>query len=103
METCIGHVTHYYNHLGVAVLSLTQELKIDEIVHIFGHTTDLYQKAWSLEIEHHKIPSASPGIEVALKVAEPVHEGDKVFLVTEATPEERKEILLDQLFEKEGP
>jgi hypothetical protein len=103
METCIGHVKHYYNHLGVAVLSLSQELQIDQVVHIYGHNTDLYQKAWSLEIDHHKVQFACPGTDVALKVADPVHEGDSIFLVEEISPEEKREIMLDQLFEKEGP
>jgi hypothetical protein len=46
MEAYIGVVTHYFNHLGVAVLSLTGELKIGEVIHIVGHTTDFYQENW---------------------------------------------------------
>jgi putative protease len=85
MENCIGHVTHYYDKIGVAVLSLTAELKIHDAIQILGHSSDVVQKVNSLEIEHQKIQSAGPMAEVALKVDEPVHKGDKVFLITEET------------------
>ncbi len=101
METCVGHVTHYFNHLGVAVLALDRELKENKILHFFGHTTDFYQKAWSMEIEHHGVQLVDPGKEVAVKVAEPVREGDLVYIVEETSPSDTKEILIQQLFEKE--
>ena len=85
MENCIGNVTHYYNKIGVAVLALTAELKIHDAIQILGRSTDLIQKVNSLEIDHQKIQSAGPIEEVALKVEEPVHEGDRVFLITEDT------------------
>lgn len=85
MEHNIGRVTHYYDKIGVAVLSLTAELKINDTIQILGHTTDLVQKVNSLEIDHRKIQSAGPKVEVALKVDEPVHEGDKIFLITDVT------------------
>ncbi len=99
METCVGHVTHYFNHLGVAALSLTCEIKINDLLHFAGHSTDFYQKDWSMEIDHKPIQLACPGMEVAIKVAEPVHAGDKVFLVIETTSEEREDILLEQMRE----
>ncbi len=83
MEECIGRVTHYFNKIGVAVLWLTTELKVNDTIQVLGHTTDLIQKVHSLEINHHKIQSAYPGVEVALRVDEPVHKGDKIYIVTE--------------------
>ena len=83
METRIGKVTHYFNHHCVAVLELTEELKIGDLIHILGRNTDFDQRVGSLEIEHHKIQSAGPGRDVALQVIEPVHEGDMVFKTTE--------------------
>jgi hypothetical protein len=103
METCIGHVTHYFNHLSVAALSLNSKIKIDDMLHFWGHSTDFYQQAWSLEIDHHQINLAEVGADVAIKVAQPVREGDKVFLVTETEPGEKKEILFDQLRGWENP
>jgi len=79
MDICVGKVTHYFNHLSVAVLELTEELKVGEAIHILGRVTDFDQHVGSLEVEHHKIQSAGPGAEVALKVIEPVRPGDIVF------------------------
>lgn len=83
METCIGHVTHYYSHLGVAVVRLSDGLKINHFIHFLGFTTDFIQKVWSMEVDHHQIDAAGPGAEVAIKVCDPVREGDRAFLVTE--------------------
>jgi len=84
MEIRIGKVTHYYNQIGVAVLELDDELKIGDKVVFLGHTTDFTQEVTSMEIEHHKILSGGPGMEVALKVDEPVRKGDEVLRVLES-------------------
>jgi putative protease len=83
MDIRVGKVTHYYNHIGVAVLELTEELKVGETIHILGHITDFDQQVGSMEIEHQKIQSAGPGTEVALKVRESVRKGDIVFKFVE--------------------
>jgi translation elongation factor EF-1alpha len=83
MEIKIGKVTHYYNHIGVAVLDLTGELRLGDRILIIGHTTDLSQVVMSMEIEHRKVQVVAPGEEVALKVAEPVHKGDEVYKIVE--------------------
>jgi len=36
-----------------------------------------------MEVEYHKILSGGPGMEVAVKVEEPVRKGDEVFKVLE--------------------
>jgi translation elongation factor EF-1alpha len=79
MDIRVGKVTHYYKHISVAVLELTEELKAGETIHILGRITDFDQRVGSMEIEHQKIQSAGPGTEVALKVTEPVRKGDIVF------------------------
>jgi hypothetical protein len=41
----IGIVTHYYNHLSVATLRLDSgTLRIGDVIHIRGHTTDFSQR-----------------------------------------------------------
>jgi putative protease len=82
METLIGKVTHYYNHISVAVVELSAELKIGDTILFLGHTTDFTQEVTSLEIEHQKIRSAGPQQEVAVKVNEEVSQGDLVYRVT---------------------
>lgn len=83
MEIRIANITHYFARIGVAVLSLVQELKVGDTIHILGHTTDFTQKVASLEIEHHKVLSVGPGDDVALKIAEPVRKSDVVYKVVE--------------------
>ena len=87
MEVEIGKVTHYYNHINVAVLSLTDTLKLGDKIHIKGHTTDLIERVGSMEVEHHSVDWVKPGDNVAIKVNEPVHEHDTVYLVVEETLE----------------
>jgi translation elongation factor EF-1alpha len=84
MEIRIGKVTHYYNRIGVAVLELEDVIKTGDTIVFLGHTTDFSQEVTSMEIEHHKIQSAGPGMEVALKVGEPVRSGDELFKVIES-------------------
>jgi putative protease len=82
MESAIGTITHYYSHLNVAVLQLTDRLKVGETIHIFGHTTDFTQKVTSMEVNHHRVVVVEPGDNVALKVLEPVREHDRIYRVT---------------------
>jgi translation elongation factor EF-1alpha len=81
MENKIGHVIHYFNNIGVAVLYLTEELKVGDNVHFLGHTTDFVQKVTSMEVTHKKIQVAKPEDEVAMKVDEPVRGNDEIYKV----------------------
>jgi hypothetical protein len=83
METAIGKVTHFYNQICVAVLQLNKELRVGDIIHFVGHTTDFEQRVDSLEIEHHKVEAGTVGSEVALKVEQEVRKGDTIFKVSE--------------------
>jgi hypothetical protein len=83
MEVEVGKVTHYYNHIGVAVLSLTDSLKLGDRIHIRGHSTDFTQRITSMEVEHHSLLWVKPGDHVAVRVTQPVHEHDVVYRVVE--------------------
>ncbi len=83
MDIRVGKVTHYFDRISVAVLALSDELKVGDSIHIQGKNTDFTQRVASIEIEHQKLESAGPGKEIALKVLEPVHEGDVIYKVTE--------------------
>ena len=85
MEVEIGRVTHFFNKINVAVMSLTDELKIGETIHILGYTTDFTQKVTSMQIEHKNVDSVKPGDHFAMKVIEPVREHDAVYKVVEET------------------
>lgn len=82
-EKLIGKVTHYFKKIGVAVLELSDEIKVGDTIHIKGHSTDFTQKVVSMQIEHKPIEVGRPGDNIALKVDDVVKEHDLVFKVTE--------------------
>lgn len=79
----VGHVTHYYGRLSVAVLDLTDSIRLGDVVHILGSTTDLRQVVHSLQIEHQAVEEVGPGQEVALQVDRRVRLRDRVFRLDE--------------------
>lgn len=83
MEVEIGKVTHYFNHLNVAVLKLNDSLKLGDEIHFMGHLTDFVQRVTSMEVNHQVVLRVDHGEDVAIKVVEPVREHDVVYKVTE--------------------
>lgn len=82
VEARVGHITHYFSHLGVAgVLIEAEGLKIGDIIRIEGHTTDVTQRVGSMQLDHNPIQEAKPGQDIGLKVEEHVREQDIVFKV----------------------
>jgi putative protease len=81
--TQIGQITHYFDHINVAALALTEPLRVGDTVHILGHSTDFQQKVTSLQIEHQAVDEAKPGDDVGMKVIQKVHAHDKVFKLTD--------------------
>jgi len=79
----IGQITHYFDHINVAVLALTEPLHIGDTVHFLGHSTDFKQEVTSLQIEHQSVDGAKAGDDVAMKVIQKVHAHDKVFKLTD--------------------
>ncbi len=87
MEIEIGRVTHYFNHINVAVLKLTDSLKLGDKIHILGHVTDITERVVSMQVNHHTVVWVKPGDDVAITVNEPVREHDIVYRVIEETLE----------------
>ena len=82
-EHQIGKITHYFDHIAVAVLALTETLRVGDTIHIHGHSTDFTQKVESMQLDHKPVSEGAPGQDVAMKTAQKVHEHDAVFKVTE--------------------
>lgn len=80
-ERAIGKVTHFFGRISVAVLDLTEPLRVGDTIHIKGHSTDLTQKVESMQIEHKDVVEAKPGDKVAIKVAGRVREHDVIYKV----------------------
>lgn len=77
----IGKISHFFGHISVAVIALTDKLKVGDTIRIVGGETDFEQTVDSMEIEHEKIKEAKKGDSVGLKVSQKVHEGYKVYKV----------------------
>lgn len=76
----IGVVTHYFNHLSVAVVKLEKgALRVGDLIHIKGHTSDFAQPVESLEVDHMHVQDARPGESFGLRVREHAREHDVVY------------------------
>lgn len=76
----IGIVTHYYNHLSVAILKLEKGiLRVGDQIHIKGHTSDFAQPVDSMEIDHVHVNEARPGQSFGLRVKDHAREHDVVY------------------------
>lgn len=78
-EKPVGEVTHYFSHINVMAIQLTDRLAVGDHLHIVGHTTDLDCTIQSMEIEHRPVTQAGPGSSVGVKISGRVRPGDHVF------------------------
>ena len=82
-DEAIGTVTHYYSHLGVAIVQINNgALKTGDSIHIQGHSTDFTQPVESMELEHQHIDRAAIGQIIGLRVNDHVRVHDIVYLIT---------------------
>ena len=75
----VGHITHFFSKINVAVLELTAPLALGDRILVKGPTTDFEQVVESMQIEHANIPKAEAGQSVGLKMAEHTKERDVVY------------------------
>lgn len=79
MEKEIGRVSHYFSHLNVAAIELSDTISVGDRVHFSGHTTDFSQTVESMQIGHRSVAKAEPGDDVAIEVLGHVREHDTLF------------------------
>ncbi len=80
-EKLVGRVSHYYGRIGVAVVDVSDTIKVGDTLRIKGGIRDFEQTIDSMEIEHQKVEVATKGQSIGLKVAERVRETDLVYKV----------------------
>ncbi len=82
-ESKIGRVEKYYTKLGVAVITLTAgPLRLGDMIHFLGTTTDFEQPVESMQIEHSPVDQAETGQRVAVQVLAKARQHDLVYKVT---------------------
>jgi len=77
----IGKITHYFSKIEVAVIELSDVLKVGDTVRIVGGATDFNQTVDSMEIEHEKVKEGKVGDSVGFKISQKAREGYKVYKV----------------------
>ncbi len=84
MEEEVGRVLDYYAKISVVAIEVTgDEIKVGDILHFKGATTDFKQVVESMQIEHKPVQVAKRGDKVGIKVNERVRPHDKVYKVIE--------------------
>jgi translation elongation factor EF-1alpha len=81
-EELVGTITHYFPKIEVGVVKLVAEIKVGDVLHVRGNTSDFEQEITSMQLEHAAVETAAAGTEVAFKVNERVRKGDEVYKVT---------------------
>lgn len=74
----VGKVTHYYDNIGVAILELSNTLKIGDKIKFEGHGADFEQEVTSLQVNHKQVEKASKGEMIGMKTDQKVKEGTEV-------------------------
>lgn len=82
-EIEVGKVSHYFGHISVAAIELTDKLSAGDTIRIVGHTTDFQEKVESMQVEHQNVTEAKAGDSIGIKVKEKVRVHDKVFKIVE--------------------
>lgn len=77
----IGKISHYFGNISVAVIDLSDTLKVGEKIKVTGGETEFTQEVTSMEVDHKKVDSAKKGDSVGFKVDQKVRDGYKVFKI----------------------
>ena len=77
----IGVVMNYFEHVGVAAIRLTGNLKLGDTIRIVGGEVDFEQVVDSMQIHHKFVENAKKGDEIGIKVSEKVRKDYKILKV----------------------
>ncbi len=82
-EQMIGKVADFFARPVVAAIQLTASLKLGDVIHIKGHTTDVSVNVGSMQIDNVAVEQAEAGDSVGIKVSERVRKGDMVYKIVD--------------------
>ena len=78
-EKLIGKIEHLFEKIQVVTTTLKNPLKVGDIMHIKGHTTDFVQAVESMQIEHESVQKAKKGDGVGIKIKGIVRDNDIIY------------------------
>lgn len=79
--TLLGRVEDFFAHINVIALTLKAPLRVGDMIHVKGHTTDFKEAVTSMQIDHGPIEAAGKGDAVGIKIAGVARKRDWVFKV----------------------
>src|SRR4051812_43262823 len=71
----IGKVTHFYNHINVAIVKFNKNVKTGIELHFRGATTDFKETAKSMQFDHKAVAVAPKNKQIGIKVKKRVRDG----------------------------
>ena len=77
----LGKVVHWFDKIGVAVLSLNGVLKVGDKVKVQKGEVEFEEEIGSMQVDHKPVKSAKKGDEVAVKLSQQAKEGTLIFKV----------------------
>ncbi|MDY6838172.1 MAG: EF-Tu/IF-2/RF-3 family GTPase [Thermodesulfobacteriota bacterium] len=78
-EEKVGKVQKFFAKPSVAAVEITAGvLRVGDVVHFKGHTTDFEETITSMQIDNQPVEEARPGDLLGIKVRERVREHDTV-------------------------
>ncbi|MDD2672535.1 MAG: hypothetical protein PHW43_09005 [Syntrophales bacterium] len=77
----IGKISHYFGNISVAVIDLSDTLKVGDTIRITGGDTDFTQTVTSMEVDHKKVETAKKGNSVGFKVDQKVRDDYRVYKI----------------------
>lgn len=77
----IGVISHFYPKINVAVIDLSDVLKVGDKISVERHEDSFEEVVHSMEIEHKKVEVAKKGQSIGLQLTQKTKEGAKVYKV----------------------
>ncbi len=77
----IGIITHYFDKISVGIIKLKAPLAVGEHICIKGNDGEFTQVISSMQYNHKDIVLARKGLEIGIKVSQPVKDKDLVFRI----------------------
>ena len=81
-EVVIGTVSDFFARPVVAGIELSVSLKMGDMIHIKGHTTDITMTVQSMQINNVDVSEAKPGDVIGIKITDRARNGDVVYKIT---------------------
>jgi len=76
----VGEITHYFGKISVAIVKLSDTLKVGDQIKIVGKEGEEFTQAVdSMQIEHQNVQEAKAGDLIGLKITQKTKEGYKVY------------------------